>query len=667
MATSGAVGVHRPATGCVGAHDSAPEKTPGRGTSRGQSRMTLVNIAEDLMAVLKFARKMALTSILVSSPLVFGQASFVPQGAEYATAGALPGDQVWPHVSIKASGGYVVWQDNATDGSGWGASARRLDSNLSGALSSFRVNTMGAEDQERPQVCMLNDGGAVFVWQGGKQGYQRIFARFLAASGTWATADVRVNSFTNQFQLNPVVATLSNGNVVVVWGSFNQEGPGSMQGVYAQRLTEAGQKLGGEFAVNQFTPYNQRSATVTALSDGRFVIVWISEQQRFENSVDVYARVYDANGIPAGDEFRLNSDTNVCANPSVAPSADGGFMVSWMQKDLLVRSNSWDVFARPFSGNGFGGVTRRVNAHVYGDQLAPKISAIGSEYLVVWTSMAQDGSREGVFGQFLRGDGSLAGGEIRVNTTTLSQQMHPVLASDGAERFVVAWTSFAGGAASFDLYSQRYVSNLESPLPPDPPFVTVLSSDTLSVAWPELAGLGVRNCEVYADGAATPAAVVTNNWWTMTGLAPATTHSFRLAYVLTDGRRSPLSAATTNKTYGPITYSGIPVEWMSHHFGDNWPLATVDSDGDGASNRDEFLAGTDPTDASSVLRVRLDRTAQGLFLNWNTEPGLMYQVQTSPNLEDWTNFGGPRFAAGAMDSMFAGLGHAGHFRVLRLR
>jgi hypothetical protein len=68
-----------------------------------------------------------------------------------------------------------------------------------------------------------------------------------------------------------------------------------------------------------------------------------------------------------------------------------------------------------------------------------------------------------------------------------------------------------------------------------------------------------------------------------------------------------------------------------------------------------------------VLRVRLDRTAQGLFLNWNTEPGLMYQVQTSPNLEDWTNFGGPRFAAGAVDSMFAGLGHAGHFRVLRLR
>jgi len=604
---------------------------------------------------------------LAVSGFAQGQSGFVAEAGEYGAAGALPGDQVWPHVSIKSSGGYVVWQDNVTDGSGWGVSARRLDGSLSGTLSAFRVNVTGTEDQDRPQVSMLNDGGAVFVWQGGKQGFQRIYARFLAASGTWATADVLVNSFTNHSQLNPVAVTLNGGDVVVVWGSFNQEGPGSLQGVYAQRFSAGGQKLGGEFAVNQFTPYNQRSAAVAPLSDGRFVIVWISEQQRFENSVDVYARLYDANGNAAGDEFRINSDTNVCANPSVAPSADGGFSVAWMQKDILVRSNGWDVFARPFSGNGFGGVTRRINAHSYGDQLAPKISSLGSEYFVIWTSMAQDGSREGVYGQFLRGDGSLAGSEVRVNSTTLSQQMHPALGSDGNQRFLVAWTSYVGGTPSFDVYSQRYVSNVE-PLPqPDPPFVTVLSSNALSVTWPGLAGFDVARYEIFADGAASATAVITNNWWTMAGLTPASTHSFRLAYVLTDGRRSPLSAATTNTTYGPIAYSGIPVEWMARYFGDNWPPANADGDADGASNYDEFLAGTNPTNASSALRVRIDQTAQGLFLNWNTEPGLIYQVQTSPNLDDWTNLGGPRLAAGAVDSMFAGLGNAGHFRVLRLR
>ena len=38
---------------------------------------------------------------------------------------------------------------------------------------------------------------------------------------------------------------------------------------------------------------------------------------------------------------------------------------------------------------------------IYGDQYAPRISAIGVDYLIVWTSLGQDGSREGVFGQFV--------------------------------------------------------------------------------------------------------------------------------------------------------------------------------------------------------------------------------------------------------------------------
>ena len=49
-------------------------------------------------------------------------------GVEYAIAGSLPGDQVFPQLSLKTSGGYIVWQDNITDGSGLGISAQRLDS-----------------------------------------------------------------------------------------------------------------------------------------------------------------------------------------------------------------------------------------------------------------------------------------------------------------------------------------------------------------------------------------------------------------------------------------------------------------------------------------------------------------------------------------------------------
>lgn len=604
--------------------------------------------------------------------LLSAQGNYVPEGSEFGIAGALPGEQVYPHVSLKPSGGYLVWQDNITDGDGYGISARKLDGSLSGNFSPFRVNAQGNDDQERPSVTMLNDGGAAFVWKGGKQSFQHIYARFLSAAGTWVTGDILVNTSTNSFQFESGLTTLANGNVVVAWSSFNQVSATSLRDVYFQILTPTGTTFGMETRANQVVNLNQRAPAIAPLSDGRFVLVWVSEDQRFENSVDIYGRIFSATGAAAGSEFLINSATNVCANPSVAASSDGGFAVTWMERDLQSVSNSWDIFARPFTGNALGGATRRVNARVFGDQIVPQIAAVATDYLVCWTGLGQDGSREGVYAQYLRGDGALVGGEFRVNGTTVGQQIHPVVGSDRASRFLVAWTSFVGGPSVFDLFAQRYV-NTDQPLaPPGQPMVSVLSSNTLSVSWPPVSGFTVANYEVYADGSATATAVVSNTYWNATGLAPASTHTYRLAYVLLDGRRSPLSAPATNTTYGAgATWGGIPQEWMVANFGGDiflWPSPFLDSDGDGASNKNEFLAGTNPNDVNSVLKVRLQSTPQGLFLNWNTQPGLMYQVWTSASAGGgWVKLGGPRFAAGPVDSMYLGLGGAGFYQIERLR
>ncbi|MEI9961762.1 MAG: hypothetical protein WDM76_11695 [Limisphaerales bacterium] len=210
------------------------------------------------------------------------------------------------------------------------------------------------------------------------------------------------------------MATLANSNVVVVWSSFNQAGSNSLLDIYGQILSPVGEKVGSEFHINQFNNFNQRTPAIAPLGNGGFVVVWVSEQQRSSAptnwganavyyssgalplpSVDINARLYGSNGVAIGNEFRVNTDNNISANPTVAAASDGSFMVAWGEKDPVSPDNSWDIYARSFSNGGGGGTVVRVNNWLYGDQYAPRINALGSDYLVVWTSLGQDGSRQG--------------------------------------------------------------------------------------------------------------------------------------------------------------------------------------------------------------------------------------------------------------------------------
>jgi hypothetical protein len=406
--------------------------------------------------------------------------------------------------------------------------------------------------------------------------------------------------------------------------------------------------------------------------------------------VDIYARLYDNNGVAQSDEFLVNSDANPCANPAVASASDGSFMVTWGAYDMVSLTNGWDIYARAFSGAGAGGTTVRVNSYLPGPQYAPRISVIGAEYLIVWTSLGQDGSREGVYGQFVHEDGSLVGGEFRVNSTTVGQQMQPTVASDGAGQFLAVWTSFTGLSYGFDLFAQRYL-NVSALLPPiNTVFVYapfVLSNGVyqpqLAVSWPTLLGISISNYEVYVDGAGTPMAVTTDNVWTMTaanGLTTNSMHSFRLDYVTMDGRRSPLSPSASGTTWSGQNWGGIPVEWMTEYFGNlsvsfngsepvyNWPSPNTPPAGGGPALLQIFLSGGNPLDPNTWLQTALTRTPEGLFLSWNTQPGFTYQVEVTTNLPSaWSNLGAPRFAAGTSDSIYVGGGSAGYYRIQLLR
>ena len=387
-------------------------------------------------------------------------------------------------------------------------------------------------------------------------------------------------------------------------------------------------------------------------------------------SIDIYARTYGLAGNALTNEFLVNTGSNVCANPSVATGSDNSFTIAWDQNNSANINNGWDIFARTFSSAGIGGVVQTINTQLYGDQYAPKVSSVGTDYLIVWTSLGQDGSWEGVFGQFIHGNGTTIGGEFQVNTTVLNAQKYQTVASDGVGRFLVVWSSYTGLADGMDLVAQRYATTLQPLSPPAAPIVSAVDSYTLSVTWAPIDGLSVAYWNLFVDSSST-AIQVTNIYWVNDNYEPAQTHYFQLQYVLTNGQTSPLSAVANGTTWGnDKNHDGLPDNWQSMYWGTNsanWPSPNSHLGGpNGPTVLQVFLWGANPLVPSTWLTTKISNSPEGWFLSWNTQPGYVYQVQTATNLANWTNLGLPRFAAGTNDSIYLGLTYQGFFQITRL-
>lgn len=166
--------------------------------------------------------------------------------------------------------------------------------------------------------------------------------------------------------------------------------------------------------------------------------------------------------------------------------------------------------------------------------------------------------------------------------------------------------------------------------------------------------LASQSCEIHIDrsgvGSTDPAADAVVPFGCSTSVTAAAGAWYHIGSVTTNG--ADVAFGISNVTVslpdlrGDVTVSVVfapnlaahetPEWWLARHFGTAVPFAvsaTNDADGDGMASWAEYRAGTDPTNAASVLRLEgTSLSADALVLRWRSDTGRTYQIEYSTNL-----------------------------------
>jgi parallel beta-helix repeat protein len=214
-----------------------------------------------------------------------------------------------PAITTLNDGSFVItWQSNGQDGDSYGIYGQRYDSNGSTLGGQFLLNNRTVGSQNRPDITALDNGGFVATWNSSSQDGSEygIIARVFNSSASPVGNEFQVNTFSSDNQIKPAIADLSDGGFVITWRSLGQNA--NDFGVYGQKYNASGQKVGSEFQVNSFTTGDRGYSAVTGLNNGGFVVTWHSLDSQGKD-YGLYSQNFNTNGDKIGDVVKVNTFT----------------------------------------------------------------------------------------------------------------------------------------------------------------------------------------------------------------------------------------------------------------------------------------------------------------------------------------------------------------------
>ena len=387
-------------------------------------------------------------------------------GSEFAVNTREDSTQSDPCVASDAQGNYVVvWvsQDQTAPGSKGDICLQHFDSSDAPVGVETVVNNVTTHDQCKPAVAMNLRGDFVVVWSSFTNPDSiydikgRIFRNGTPVGDEFAVNTARVHS-----QSHPAVAMDTSGGFIVVWDSWFQDG--GDRGIYGQRFDSDTNPVGMEFLVNETVAFSQARPAIALRNDGGFVVVWESWEQEGPDpsGYGVFGRVYGPDGLAETGEFQVNSTTvDYQWYADVEVFEDSSFAVVWCSWEQ--DGSDGTIVLRRFSPVAEDlGAEIVVNTTTPQYQWLPRIRKLtGGRFAVVWSSWKQDGSREGVYAQLFDGDGRKTSFETRVNEETEGFQWEPDFVVSPAGEILVVWSSWVQPGRDYDIIARRLLP--ESP------------------------------------------------------------------------------------------------------------------------------------------------------------------------------------------------------------
>ena len=377
-------------------------------------------------------------------------------GAEFRANTRTLGSQQLPAVATLTGGGYVVvWASKDQDGSSWGIYGQRYKADSSKDGGEFRVNTATSNAQSWPSIAATGDGGFVVAWSGSNaRASTGIWAQRWSATGGRLGGQFRVDTTAGTHQTGPSVAASPTGGFLVTW--ISNTATGASFDVRSQLYGATGKKVGREVRVNtRALPVLTSASSATALDGGTWAIAWTYAAKAGAKPI-VVARRLTAAGVGNGGEIAVTSATFAQSDPVATRLKGQGFLVAWVSQGQ--DGSGKGIYAQGFDLTGVRlGSTILVNQTITSDQSEPTLASLsGGGFFAEWTSAGQDGSSNGVYGRLFNWSVTPIADEVRLNTTTYSSQSQPAVAAFSDTDLVAVWTSVGTDKGLEGVYGQRF-------------------------------------------------------------------------------------------------------------------------------------------------------------------------------------------------------------------